>query len=569
MANNKVKLKDIQYAFDYTRGYRLKMILGVVAVLAISLLDSAVLPTINSVVTGISHDKPMPGWLVPGFIGFALLRSFFGYASLRLIYNSSQAAVNNIRQSVYTKCITISFEKWSQYSSAQINSLVTYNTEQIQKTYHSLMRTAILNVSSIAFALGYMFYISPTLFIITGFVTPIVMLAIKYFGRKCHQRAYDSAVAVSALTRYFDLSYQHISTIRMDGAGKFMEGGFENRSQNVFYHAKQYTHVSAMMHVFMMIAISTPIIAIFALYQYSFINITAGVVTVFIIGMMRCLPLVRQLAQISSDLYRGLASLAHIKEFLGQPDESERGLSCPISTDIVFSGVSFAYSDKPVLHHLNATFGKGLHAIVGRSGSGKSTLLHLVSRLYQYDGLITLGGVNICDVALPEYRQCVSFLSQKCAVFDGSVRENIVMRTGDLDQERYDDALRRSGFITVIDELEQGDMTILGPGQMQLSGGQMQRLALARALYKNSKILLLDEPTSAIDHSQSHQIISDLHQIAQDACVIVVTHDVSLLAHMDTVSLMLSGQVVSQGLHRDLWENSDVYRHELSSESLL
>ncbi len=562
-----MKSADLIRSLGYTRGIRFKIFLCVASVLILAGLDVWLLPVINHVVTSIANAVPISTWLIYQISGYFILRSIFGYLSIRLVYNAGQLILKMMRDEVYQKTLTIKMSSWQQYSSSEISSMLTYNSEQILRATTFCIRTGLVNSFTILFSICYLAYISYSLFLLVLAFSPLLVFLIRRYGELCHQLSLKVTESVGVMSRYFDQSYNFVSIIRMERAEKNVCRTFAEKTNDVYVKSKKYNHISAMLHVGAALFLALPIVVTILLTSFGYISVTAAILATFLFALIRIMPQMRQMSAIVSDLQRGMAAAHLMYQFLDSEDESYDGLKLRCSGDLVFKDVSFFYKETPVLENLNVVFKKGLNGLVGASGAGKSTLLSLLCRLIDCKGSITCGGVSIHDIALKYYRQSVSLLSQDVAVFDGTLKYNVLLGEKDYNAQQYKYAIAMSGLDDITKTLMHGDKTVLGPSQSYLSGGQLQRLALARALYKKSAILLLDEPTSAVDHQTSHQIMSRLQEIATDRVVIVVTHDKSLLKYMDCVHYLHHGQVSMSGKHDELWAASDSYRSGFLSEA--
>ncbi|KAM3420966.1 hypothetical protein BST61_g4198 [Cercospora zeina] len=238
--------------------------------------------------------------------------------------------------------------------------------------------------------------------------------------------------------------------------------------------------------------------------------------------------------------------------------------------------VSFAYPSRPdamVLRDLSLDIPVGKFvAIVGASGSGKSTILGILERFYDpTHGRVTLDGYDIRDLNLNSYRRMMSLVSQEPAVFSGTVRENLMVGQDALEtmsEERLVDACRDANIHDFITSLPEGYDTKVGTGGSMLSGGQKQRLTIARALLRNSPILLSDEATAALDNSSEKLVLDALEATRRGRTTVAIAHRLAAIQHADIIYVLDKGRLVEQGTHRELVQRQGVYSHLVQSQGL-
>ncbi|MCR5422574.1 MAG: ABC transporter ATP-binding protein/permease [Bacilli bacterium] len=289
---------------------------------------------------------------------------------------------------------------------------------------------------------------------------------------------------------------------------------------------------------------------------------------VFIISIVMSIGLIAPL--ISSmgyldDIRKAKTIFSEIDEIvsikrLDRPNES---LKIPVDSSIVVKDVSFGYNEKEILHNINLDIKAGSHiALVGPSGAGKSTIAKLIASLWDpNEGNIYIGGVNIKDLKLEDYNKLVSYVSQSNYLFNVSIMENI--RMGNL--TAYDDEVinvcKKCGIHDFIMNLENGYNTIVGDAGSHISGGERQRISVARAMMKDSKIVILDEATAYTDPENEALIQRSLSSLVKDKTLIVIAHRLSTIINSDDIILIDDGRVVEHGKHNELLAKSELYKN--------
>lgn len=243
-------------------------------------------------------------------------------------------------------------------------------------------------------------------------------------------------------------------------------------------------------------------------------------------------------------------------------------------SEIIFDNVCFAYpnTDHTILHNLSFTIKNGQKiGIVGLNGSGKTTLIKLILRLYTpTTGKILLNGVDINTIPLGQYLKRIGAVLQDFNIFAYSIRENIVFDKN-ISDDRLNNALDNSGFSEKVVTLKDGINTIiskeLNEKGIELSGGEGQKLALARALYKDAGILILDEPTSTLDPIAEYQMFSSLHDISEGKTTLFISHRLSSTKFCDRIFVIQSGGIVEDGSHSELMKQGGIYADMFESQA--
>lgn len=311
------------------------------------------------------------------------------------------------------------------------------------------------------------------------------------------------------------------------------------------------------------------------IYAYTIYNVVTGTISVGYMSIINSAA--TQLSSLLGSVSGLYLSLFHKGEkaqkyidFMNLPSiQYESGNKQPIfdNTSVIeFKNVSFSYpgNDRLVINNLNLKiYGNEHLAIVGKNGSGKSTFVKLLTRLYQpTSGEILLNGINIAEYDYEKYQKLFSPVFQDYALYDMSIKENIAL-SGIADEDRLKEVSIMSGLESLLNKLTKGFNTQLGknfdPEGVKLSGGEGQRLAIARARYYNREIYLLDEPTAALDPYAENEIYSQFSNMISNKCAVLITHRLSAVQLADKVAVFDNGQVVEYGTHKMLYDNGGVY----------
>ena len=295
--------------------------------------------------------------------------------------------------------------------------------------------------------------------------------------------------------------------------------------------------------------------------------LTVGMITATVALINRLYMPVQSLLNIQVDFTRSLALFTRIFDYLDRKSDivpPEDGKKPAVDgADIGFAHVSFAYTpEKPVLTDVDFTVPSGkMYAVVGPSGSGKSTMVNLIPRLYDVTGgAVTIGGIDVRDIDLEYLRQNVGVVTQETYLFNGTIRENLLYAKPDATDEELEEACRAANIHDMIASLPEGYESLVGNRGLKLSGGEKQRISIARVLLKDPRILILDEATSALDSISENAIQAALDAVMEGRTSIVIAHRLSTILQADRILVLSGGVIAEEGSHDALLAKGGVYK---------
>lgn len=507
-------------------------------------------------------------WLPAAF----LVRGVSGYFNSYLISYCGVRVLEQLRMKVFRKLQRLPLSFFKKNQSGDLISRVMVDTEQLQyailQISNDLIRQPVTFIGAIA-VLVYMALEKEGLaFVLLCLaVIPICVFPIRYVGRKVLNRAMRMQERAGGMTAILNENLSAPSEVRTFNLEERENKRFEKSSVEFF---------SARMKVIKYVNLLTPAIEIItavgisvAIFQASRGGIHLEVVVPVILALYMSYEPVKKLGAIHNRVKQGVASLNRLDHVLKEDEsitdpESPRKMGEP-KGEITFEGVSFRYengNEEPALSDLNFTLKKGeVVALVGPSGAGKTTLAGLLPRFHDpSEGQVTLDGIDLRELRLKELRDAVALVPQHPFLFDASVRTNVLVGKTERSKATVEEVCglaHANEFVAGFDaEYEER----LGEEGSRLSGGQLQRLALARAFLKNAPILVLDEATSALDSENEGKIQEAMRKLVEGKTTLLIAHRFSSLKLATRILVMDHGKVIADGSHEDLYRDCELYR---------
>ena len=455
----------------------------------------------------------------------------------------------------------------TRHSGKSISNL-NFDVEQIK----SLLSKAFLNLIkdglTLVGLLIVMFYQNWKLSIIALIMIPLASIVAKKLGKRMGKVVTEAQVRSGDLNKHLIELFKNHKLIKIFQREKFEESRSEKFISSLIEKSKKieiiYARPSSIMET-----LTGIVIAILIFYSGKLIfNNEIGINNFFsfLAAMMLAYQPVRSLATLNLGINQGISAGKRILPIIDQENkilnnETKPKLNLKIA-DIKFNKVNFSYDENyTILKNININIEGGkINAIVGLSGAGKSTLLNLIPRIYDVSaGDITIDNQSIYEVGLASLRNKISIVDQNTTLFDDTIFNNIIYAKPDATKEEVFEASRLSMSEDFIKKLDKGFDTLVGENGTRLSGGEKQRISIARAFLRKSKIILLDEPTSSVDSETENKIQLALKKLTQNKTTLVIAHRLSTIQSANKIFVMDNGSVISTGTHDELLGNSSIY----------
>ena len=492
---------------------------------------------------------------------------------------SSDAAVGfstNIRQDVYENIQTFAFDNIDKYSSSSLITRLTTDITNIQMAFQMILKTIIRAPFMIVFAFIMASYTNLKLSLTIVFVIPIIGGLLIWLVYKVHPYFIEVFKKYDRLNRTVQENINGVRVVKSFVREDREIEQFKEASSDIKALFMRAEKIIALNGPVMQIAIYSTLLIVYWFGAKQVVGgaMSTGELTSFITYMMQILSSLMMMAMIFVMIVISEASVERVAEVLNEKaslTNPEQAVTTIENGDIEFRNVRFNYntsSEEADLSHINLTIKSGeTIGVLGGTGSGKSTLIQLIPRLYDVtEGEVFVSGRNVKDYDLVTLRDQIAMVLQKNTLFSGTIAENL--RWGD--EDASDDEIKRvanlaqaDGFVQAFPE---GYETVLDQGGTNVSGGQKQRLTIARALLKKPKILILDDSTSAVDTKTDAYIRRSFAQEIPDTTKIIVAQRVSSIQDSDRIIVLNEGKIDGVGTHEELLANNAIYKEVYDSQ---
>ena len=504
-------------------------------------------------------------------IGMALIALILGQGYARFAAACGQGVGAEIRKKEFAKLQQFSFANTDHFSESSLVTRLTSDVTTIQNSISTGMRPAFRSPVMMLTALGASFFINTQLAIVFLIAAPILGFLLFQIISRVRPLYGVMQGAIDQVNRIIQENLTAIRVVKAYVRGEHEIEKFDKVNSNLRTTSERAFRLAALNMPAMQFVLYGTIIAIlfFGGRMATVGGIKVGELTGFLSYVMQVLNSLMMLSNVFMMLTRSLASWRRISEVLDEEidirnDENTRDIRVE-KGEIQFDHVYFKYKKEAkeyVLSDISFHIKPGQTVgIIGQTGSAKSTLVQLIPRLYDVtEGQVLIDGIPVREYPIRELRESIAMVLQKNTLFSGTVKDNLRWGKEEATDEEIDAACHAACVDEFIDRLEHGYDTELGQGGVNVSGGQKQRLCIARALLKNPKVLILDDSTSAVDTATEAKIRQGLADCLPDAVKIIIAQRITSVLHADQIIVLDDGKINAIGNHDSLLASNEIYQ---------
>ena len=560
--------------FQYIKPYLPYFILGPVCML-VEVVGEVVMPKLLAQIINVGIPSGDAGRIVAmGFamIGMALLMMAGGVGGC---YYSTKAAISfgsSLRSDVFGKVQEFSFANIDKFSTGSLVTRLTNDITQLQNVISMALRMGLRAPGMLIGALIMAVALNPELALVLAVVIPVLALVLFLMITKGFPRFNVLQKKLDALNSNIQEDLTNIRVVKSFVREDFEEEKFGNANEDLRKTSIRAFQVVICMGPIMALAMNITTLAVvwFGGKQILVGDMLVGDLTAFTTYIVQILMSLMMTAMLLLQCSRALASAKRISEVLDTEvdltDEHATRKEAQVTEGkIEFKNVAFRYykeNQTPVLSDINLTIEPGkVTGIIGSTGSGKTSLVQLIPRLYDVDaGSVLVDGVDVKEYSLKNLREGVGMVLQKNVLFSGSIIDNLRWGDENASDEEITKAASYAQADTFVRSFKDGYETELGQGGVNVSGGQKQRLCIARALLKKPKILILDDSTSAVDTATERRIRESFANELKNTTKIIIAQRISSVKDADKIVVLEEGKIVGVGTHHELYETCETYR---------
>ncbi|PYY08574.1 MAG: ABC transporter ATP-binding protein [Acidobacteria bacterium] len=576
--------KNLRPLLPYLKKYRHGYVVGTLCVFLTNgiwiLFPQVIKRAIDDLHLGVTERKLL--LYASLLIAVACVKGIFQFLTRWIVIGISRDIEFDLRNDLFRHLERLSYPYYQRTRTGDIMARATNDLNAVRMLLGPAIMYSANTVVFTAGALVFMLAISPRLTLYAFLPLPVVSIVVQYFGRQIHERFERIQAMFSDISARAQENFSGARVIRAYVQEEPEIEAFEKANQEYIARSLKLVRLMGMLWPTLETMLGFAVVLVLWLGGREVLlgRISVGDFVAFNTYMVQLTWPVIALGWVINIFQRGTASMGRINQILvEQPEIRDREVAVPIPPEpvrgeIEFRGLNFAYNGTGVLNDVNLRIAEGTSlAIVGPTGSGKTTLVSLIPRIYDAPaGTVLIDGRPIREFPLEILRRNIGFVPQETFLFSDTVRENIAFGTEEVTDEKIRQSAEGADIASDIESFPEQYQTIVGERGITLSGGQKQRTAIARAIIRNPRILILDDALSSVDTHTEDKILNHLREIMQGRTTIFISHRVSTVRNADRIAVLDGGRIVELGTHDELIARNgyytDLYNKQLLEEEL-
>ncbi|MBT3684707.1 MAG: ABC transporter ATP-binding protein [Cryomorphaceae bacterium] len=580
-------MKELKRLNNFLLKYKGRLILGLI-ITVVSRVFSLVTPrlvgdSMTSIENYLNIQSVTPDELkevllmnIIFIIGASLISGFFTFLMRQTIINVSRFIEFDVKNQIFSHYQSLDQLFYKKNRTGDLMNRISEDVSKVRMYYGPVLMYGTNAIILFIVIISYMFSVAPKLTIYSLIPLPILSIFIYKISDLINKKSTKVQESLSDLSTYSQESFSGISVLKSFNIQDLIFNKFDKYAIESFKNNLSLAKIQAWFFpiILFLIGLSNLIVIFIGGKEYIDGNIEIGVVAEFIIYVNMLTWPVTLVGWVTSIIKQAEASQKRINEFLDSNTSLENGtlkMTKKQAKDIIFKNVSFEYDQTGIKifnsFNLKIEEGKTI-GIVGKVGSGKTSILDLICRIYDpSSGDVFIGDKNLKSLELNELRKNISYVTQNNFLFSESIQKNIEFGNPNATKEEVKQAAILAEIDSEILKFKKGYETILGERGVTLSGGQVQRLSIARSFIKDSEIYLFDDCFSSLDSDTEDRIIKNLNNNFKDKTLLIVSHRVSCVKNADRIIVLENGSIIQDGTHSDLINIKGFYKDLFSKQN--
>ena len=573
----------IQFLWPHLRRYRRAYAGGFGALAAKDIFGAAIPLAMRAAVDSLTADRSLR--LLFEFCGLlaalSIAKGIFQYWMRVILIGISRDIEYDLRNDLFSRLVTLDAGFYGRMRTGDILARATNDMNAVRMMLGPGVMYWFETSLTLVLSVSVMLWVDWPLTLVALIPAPFVSLAVLVFGRKIHDRFESIQTMFSDISSRVQENLSGVRVVRAYVQERSELAHFETLNEAYIGENLRLAKISGLFNPMLttLVGFSFLLVLWFGGLRLAAHKISLGGFVMFSTYMgMLVWPLIA-MGWVANLMERGRASLGRVRDLLEErpniaaPDKP-RAIPSPLRGEIEFLNASVRYGDRAALENVTMRIPAGMTvAIVGHTGSGKSTLAHLVPRLLDpSSGAVTLDGIDLREFSPEELRRQIGYVPQETFLFSATLGQNIAFGVKDAPEAEIRRAAEIAGLATDIDGFPEGLQTVVGERGITLSGGQKQRTAIARAVLRDPRILILDDALASVDTATEERILTELAGVMDGRTTILISHRVSTIRNADLIFVIEHGELVAEGSHAELLERggyyADLYEKQLLEEAL-
>ena len=562
-------MKPLKRLLNLARPYSKQLAVAMVFMLIAGAMQAAQALLLKPVLDDVFLKKDIATlrWVPFAVIGIFFLKASCNYGQTIIMSFIGLKIITNLRNRLYQQIQKQSLSFFTSHPTGILMSRITNDVSSIQSASSEAITSLIKDTVSLFSLVCVIFYTDWKLAFVALIVFPVTIYPIAKFGKRMRKVTTSSQITMGTLTSLLQETISGTRIVKAFCMEKYENERFAAENQTLLKYNMKAVSVSAISSPLMDFLAGIGIGGIIFYGGYNVIQGTStpGTFVSFLAAALMLYEPVKRLTNVNNTIQQGIAGADRVFSIIDRvPDIEDKpdAVELPsITRNIDIENVTFRYEEKPVLKNINLSIKSGeVIAFVGMSGGGKTSLVNLIPRFYDVsEGRVLIDDRDIRDVTLQSLRSQIAIVTQQTILFNDTVRNNIAYGDIDRTEDEILNAAKAANAHDFIMKLPKGYDSNIGELGTKLSGGEKQRISIARALLKNAPILILDEATSSLDTEAEIEVQDALNNLMRGRTTLVIAHRLSTIRNADRIIALVNGQIIEEGNHETLMDKKGEY----------